>query len=135
MPHRPQAPRWRKLCFSLPAVVLLCCSTVGHAGDDRDHDHDRARQALEAGQVLPLRTILERVEREYPGQVMDVELEREHEGGRKLWIYKIKVLRSGGTLIKLKLDARDGSVLGSKTRGRHSNESPSPTNRPGAESR
>jgi hypothetical protein len=39
--------------------------------------HDRARQAVEAGEILPLRTVLERVERDYPGQVLDVELERE----------------------------------------------------------
>jgi uncharacterized membrane protein YkoI len=74
------------------------------------HDHDRARQAVEAGEVLPLRAILERVERDYPGQVMEVELEQK--GDR--WVYEIKVLRTGGALIKLKINGRDGRVLGSK---------------------
>jgi CheY-like chemotaxis protein len=64
---------------------------------DNGRDHDRARQAVEAGEVLPLRTILERVEREYPGQVIDVELEREHENNLEPWVYKIKLLRSGGS--------------------------------------
>jgi hypothetical protein len=75
-------------------------------------DHDRARQALEAGEVLPLRTILDRVEREYPGQVLEVELESD--GGR--WVYEIRTLRSGGSLVKLKGEARDGTVLGVKAR-------------------
>lgn len=77
----------------------------GWAGDT--HDHDRARQALESGEILPLRTILERVERDYPGQVMEVELERED--GR--WRYEIKLLRRDGALVKLVLDARDGRQL------------------------
>jgi hypothetical protein len=42
-----------------------------------------------------------------PGQVIDVELEREHENSQERWVYKIKLLRSGGSLIKLKVDARD----------------------------
>jgi uncharacterized membrane protein YkoI len=87
---------------------------LAHAGDGRagPHDHDRARQAVTAGEVLPLKVILERVEKEHPGEVMEVELE--HEGGR--WIYEIKLLRSGGTLVKLKFNARDGTLLGSKAR-------------------
>jgi uncharacterized membrane protein YkoI len=79
-------------------------------------DHDRARQALEAGEVLPLRTILERVDREYPGQVVDVELERERENSQERWVYKLKVLRSGGSLVKLKVDARDGTVIAEEGR-------------------
>jgi uncharacterized membrane protein YkoI len=43
---------------------------------------------------------------------MEVELEREH--GR--WRYEIKLLRSDGRLMKLDIDARDGSILRSKTK-------------------
>ncbi len=62
--------------------------------------------------MLPLRTILERVERAYPGQVMEVELEQE----KGEWIYEIKILRKGGALMKLKVLARDGTILGFKER-------------------
>lgn len=34
-----------------------------------DSDHDRARKALEPGEILPLRTIIARLERDYPGQI------------------------------------------------------------------
>ena len=74
---------------------------------DSDHDHDRARAALVAGEVLPLPAVLERVGREHPGQVLAVELEREH--GR--WIYELKLLQPDGGLLKLDVDARDGTVL------------------------
>ncbi len=89
------------------AVVMLAAAVAlpASAGDARDHD--RARRALEAGEILPLRAILERAERDTPGQVIEVELERE--GGR--WIYEIKVLPPGGAMVALELDARDGTVL------------------------
>lgn len=97
--------------FSLMLMLAAAGPRAVHASDERDHD--RARQALESGQVLPLRTVLERVERDYPGQVMEVELERKD--GR--WIYEVKLLRAGGALLKLKVDARDGMLLDRKERG------------------
>jgi uncharacterized membrane protein YkoI len=100
-------------------TLSLCLALLADGGTVRasEEDHNRARKALEAGEVLPLKTILERVERAYPGQVMDVELERDHQGSTERWIYKVKVLGSGGTLLRLKVDARDGTVLGSKSPG------------------
>ena len=106
--------RWRTLPLCL---ALLAGTGAVRAGEE---DHERARKALEAGEVLPLKAILQRVERAHPGQVMDVELEREHEGSAERWIYKVKVLGSGGALLRLKVDARDGSVLGSKSQGQPS---------------
>jgi uncharacterized membrane protein YkoI len=54
--------------------------------------------------------VLERLAIEQPGQVMAVELEQDD--GR--WIYEIKLLRPGGQLVKLKLDAQTAAVLRSK---------------------
>lgn len=75
-------------------------------------DHDRARKALEAGEILPLRTVLEKVDRDAPGQVLEVELERKN--GR--WIYEIKLLRPGGALVKLLVDASNGAIIGRRER-------------------
>lgn len=96
--------------YRIVTTLLLGLLLAGpaQAGDERDHD--RARQALEAGEVLPLRTLLERIERDHPGQIMEVELERKGAG----WIYEVKLLKTGGALVKLKIDARNGAVLGSK---------------------
>jgi len=99
------------LLVAMTAMDALARDPSRH---DREHDHDRARQALEAGEVLPLRTILERVEREYPGRTLEVELESDH--GQ--WLYEIKLLRPGGDLIRLKVDAADGRILGVRQRNR-----------------
>jgi hypothetical protein len=94
----------------LGAVVLtLLLGAAAHAsGDgDRGRDHERARAAVQAGQVLPLATLLLQVQRSHPGQVLEVELERDD--GR--WVYELKLLHSGGRLLKLELDAATGQVL------------------------
>ncbi len=84
---------------------------VSH-GDERDHE--KARQALEAGDILPLSKVLSLIERDYPGQVVEVEFERE-DGA---WVYELKVLQAGGRMVELEIAARDGTVLKSKMRKR-----------------
>ena len=85
------------------SLALLLATAPAHA----DSDQDRARAAVQAGQVLPLKAVLERLEREHPGQVLEVELERDD--GR--WVYEVKLLQAGGRLVKLELDADSGEVL------------------------
>jgi len=63
---------------------------------------------------MPLRLVLERLEREHPGQVLDIEIEEEH--GRL--IYEVKLLQNDGRLVKLELDARTATVLRRKERDR-----------------
>ena len=94
-----------------PGPVFPCWRPpAGWASDSRDHE--RARAAVEAGQVLPLPTLLERLRRTHPGQVLELELERED--GR--WIYEVKLLQANGQLLKLEVDAATAQVLQAKRR-------------------
>ena len=108
---RSAGTQLRRLAPMLAAALILVSVPQARA----DSDHDRARQALEAGEILPLKTELERLARDTPGQVMEVELERSGER----WIYEIKLLRPGGALVKLKVDARDATVIPAPARGTH----------------
>ncbi len=100
--------------------MLALCLLTGLVATDvwADSDQDRARDAVQAGEVLPLKAVLARLEREHPGQVLELELEREH--GQ--WVYEVKLLQSGGRLVKLELDARSGEVL--KRRDRNQDREP-----------
>ena len=89
------------------AVAAATAGTAAQAAERGHGDHDLARQALERGQVLPLRTVLDKVEREYQGQVLKVEFE--HDDGR--FLYEIRLLQQDGRMAKLKIDAVDGRVL------------------------
>lgn len=91
----------------LLAAGLMPLASQAESGHDHDHDHDRARAALQAGEILPLPVVLERVAKEHPGNVLEVDLERE----KNRWVYELKILQSGGGLLKLEVDAKDASVI------------------------
>lgn len=91
--------------LSIVAFTLAAALSPLHAV--ADSDHDRARAALVSGQILPLPQVLERVAREHPGHVLEVELDRE----KDRWVYELKILQSGGGLLKLDVDARDATVI------------------------
>lgn len=105
---------WQFPLTALLALALACPLALA------DSEQDRARAAVQAGQVLPLKVVLERLAQEHPGQVLEVELEQDH--GR--WVYEIKLLQPGGRLVKLELDAASGVVLQRKERARRPDPRP-----------
>jgi uncharacterized membrane protein YkoI len=86
-----------------------------------DGDHERARAAVRSGEVLPLPELLSRLQPAWPGQVLELELERED--GR--WIYELKLLQPGGQVVKLDVDARTAAVLKQRRKGERKAEEPS----------
>lgn len=72
-----------------------------------DSDYDTARQLREAGDILPLETILDRIQKQQPGKVLEVELEHKH--GQLL--YEIEILDAQGTVWELQVDPRTGKLL------------------------
>lgn len=113
VPHDSSKKRQFSTLKATAVLALLVCSMgLQTAAASNKGDHERARQALESGQILPLRTVLDKLEREYPGKVLEVELEQDD--GR--WIYEVKLLQADGQLLKLKLDARTGVLLQRKNK-------------------
>lgn len=93
--------------LSAAAAALLAAVSPAVA-----EDHDFAREAVQRGDILPLGTILERAARDFRGEVLEVELEREHDGpsaGRI--VYEVKLLAPGGDVTELYYDARSGELL------------------------
>ena len=70
-------------------------------------DHDRARRALEAGEILPLSAILAAAEAARPGRPIALELERDD--GR--WIYEVEWLAPDGRLYEMEIDAATATLL------------------------
>ena len=96
------------------AATLLAALPARADDDDDDDDHDRARRVVEQGRALPLRVVLDQVERQFQGRAVNVELEREH--GRL--IYEIRLLQADGRVVKLEVDAASGAVLKVKQKSR-----------------
>ena len=93
-------------------MVLLTCSLLATSVLASSTDQERATQAVQAGDILSLRVILERLEQSQPGQVLDVEFEQK----QGVWIYELKILKAGGRLQKLKVDAKTGEIISNKER-------------------
>lgn len=110
--HCPPAHRsTHQALLVLLALLVSLAWTLPARASDRD-DHEKARQALQAGQILPLGSVLERLARDQPGQVLEVELEHDH----GTWLYEVKLLQTGGRVLKFKVDAASGVVLSQKAK-------------------
>ena len=92
---------------TLTTILLLGLLAAPGVGADPP-DHDRARAALERGEVRPLEEILAAAAAEVPGEVVELELEREH--GR--WVYELKVIAPDGRVLEVLVDAASARVLG-----------------------
>ena len=100
---------------ALSATLLVALpARADDDDDDDDDDHDRARRAVEQGRALPLRVVLDQVERQFQGRAVNVELERE----RGRLIYEIRLLQADGRVVKLDVDAASGAVLKVKQKSR-----------------
>lgn len=87
-------------------LLLSLAAAAAPALADRD-DHDRARRALDAGEILPLSDILATVHAVQPGRVIEIELERDD--GR--WVYELELVSPEGQLYDIEIDAATAMVL------------------------
>ena len=97
---------------SLLAAVLLGALAIAGPARAGDDDHERARQAVEAGRIRPLVQLLAEIERRFVGQVVETDLDDADDGGG--WTYEFKLLPPSGRMYKVTLDAATGALVGTK---------------------
>lgn len=94
-------------------VMLATPSLVmsDHEYDSQWHDdddiHDRARRALNEGDVLPVSELLQRLHQQYEGDVVSTKYEFEYER----WVYEFKLIKPNGHLEYVHMDARTGEII------------------------
>ena len=100
----------RRISVFITAVLIttLLGGSLSIRADDGDYEE--ARRLRQAGDILSLEVILERLRPTHPGKVLEVELEKE--SGRI--IYEIELLAEDGQVHEIKVDAKNGAVLHSK---------------------
>lgn len=90
----------------LLALVALPVSAdpsgKGHGGD-----HDRARAAVSAGEILPLAALLPTLETRFGARLIEVELDRDD---RRL-VYEIEMITPAGRILEIEVDAKTGAIL------------------------
>lgn len=94
-------------------LVALFAAAIPHGAlsdDDAEdrRDHELARQALVEGRIKPLAEITALLQKQMPGEIVGVEIEREKTG---TFVYEFKVLTPGGHLKEIDVDATNGTIL------------------------
>ncbi len=93
----------------IAALILVLVLAVGGPADaKRKGDQERARSAVEAGELVPLKKILRGLGRGYQGRLLDADLE---EVGNGRWLYRLKVLTPEGNVLRLIVDGASGELL------------------------
>jgi uncharacterized membrane protein YkoI len=78
----------------------------GRKPDERD-DHERARRALQRGEIRSLTEIMAELRPRLDGDVIEVELEKGSGG----YLYKFKILPLSGRLWEVYVDAATGKII------------------------
>lgn len=90
---------------ALLAAALFLAPSVG--ADENLPDHDRAREALEAGEIAPLGEILDLVQASDPGQLVEVNLEQQN----SRWVYEVESVTTDGRVVRTYWDAKEKTLL------------------------
>jgi uncharacterized membrane protein YkoI len=98
--------RRRLLCLGL--ACCLAAPVLAPFEASADSDQDRARAAVQSGEVKPLSQILKTVRKQYKGRVLDAQLI--DLGGA--WVYRVRVLTQDGQVLDIAVDGRSGQIIG-----------------------
>ncbi len=106
------------LALTTPALPISKTGSAHVSAETTPHkppisDHDWARDAVRSGTLIPLTDILRRMEAEFLGQVIEIELESK----RGRLVYEIDLLSPRGHTIELVYDATTGHLLQAEGRG------------------
>ena len=94
----------RIFLISLLAALLLVPAAKA------EDDHVQARRAFESGKIIALSEILNKVEQQFQGRIVNVELIRDKPSEER-FIYKVEMLTTSGNLIEVFFDARTGTPI------------------------
>lgn len=96
---------------ALAAIVIAMTPSLAAAQEeDSKADHELARQALQRKEILPLDEVLRAIRDRVPGEIVEIELEREQER----WIYEVEIIDETGRMRDVLVDAKNAEILGTE---------------------
>ena len=91
-------------------IALLFISFIGSNAWADDDDHERARELVKSGEIIPLEQLLQQVIGQRSGSLRLLEAELEREQGRL--VYELELVDEQGVVRELLFDAKTGEALG-----------------------
>lgn len=98
---------WLLLASVCAAVALPHATVARDRNQDCKRGQDCALGALKSGEIRPLSEVLAVVRAQVPGEIVEIELDRED----GLWVYEIKVLTSSGRRRKVEINAQTLAII------------------------
>ncbi|MGQ0592610.1 MAG: PepSY domain-containing protein [Gammaproteobacteria bacterium] len=80
------------------------------AGSPGVEDHEQIRRLKESGKIRSLESVLEEVRRDYPGRIIEIELD-DDDGS---YTYELELVDEQGVVWDLEIDAHTGKLLEKK---------------------
>lgn len=75
-----------------------------------DEDHERARELVKSGEIMPLEQLLQKITSQQSSQLRLLEAELERKQGRL--VYELELVDEQGVVRELLFDAKTGESLG-----------------------
>lgn len=100
--------RYRHLLMFVAILYVVVLSlSAANAAFGQQHEPRDIQAAVRRGEVLPLPRILDLAQKRVPGEVLEVELEKD--GGK--FVYEVKMLTPDGRVREVTIDAHSGKLL------------------------
>ncbi len=96
----------RRITWMMALLLAVAAPAAGARADDREHDQDSVRQAVERGEIKPLAEILAAIRDKVPGEIVGVEIEQK----RGRWSYEFRVADRKGRLFEVNVNAQSGAI-------------------------
>ncbi len=93
------------LTFFFPSDVIL-----SQENESFMSDHEKAIRAVNDGEILTLDQILEKINRNFDGRVISINL-KDNEKGLFGWVYDIMIIETDNKVKQIRLDAGTSTVL------------------------
>jgi uncharacterized membrane protein YkoI len=87
--------------------TLLAAALMVASAARADDDQDRATEALERSEVLPLAQLLPAIEARYSARLLAVEFYETSQG----YVYELELITPDGEMFELPVDAATGAIL------------------------
>lgn len=92
------------------SILFLSISFSQEIRDDLLNDHEKAIRAVNDGEILTLDQILEKINRNFEGRVISINL-KDNEKGLFGWVYDIMIIDMNNKVKQIRVDAGTSTVL------------------------
>lgn len=91
--------------FFILTVLLLSRVVIS-----QESDHEKAIQAVQNEEILPLDQILSKIQDKFEGRILGINL-TDNEKGLFGWVYDIRLINNRNKVVNIRVDAGTSTVL------------------------